>query len=141
MSLFKIVKLFKVRSKYCCCYYHIWLRWRAIEKTFILPEDISCFPRCLQDYSSGVFNITISHRPRRLQHVFKASSRRIWKKPSKDVFKAFSRQSLEDVLKRSSRRRLANMPWRRIENVLKTSLEDKKNVALKTSSISIHQDK
>ena len=58
----------------------------------------------------------------RLKDVF---ARLLPKKSSKCVWKTF--------LKTSSRRRLVNMPWRHLEDVLKTSWK-KPDVTLKTSS-------
>ena len=68
-------------------------------------------------------NFSSSKTPwRRLKDVF---ARHLPKKSSKCVWKTF--------LKTSSRRRLVNMPWRHLEDVLKTSWK-KPNVKLKRSA-------
>ena len=74
------------------------------------PYVFKTFSRCLQDFL-----------PKRLQDVFKTSSRRL-----QDVFKTSSRRlqdilprRLKDVFKRSSRR-LANTSWGHLQDVLKT---------------------
>ena len=80
-----------------------------------------------------VFSVTFFHLPRRLQDVFKGSSRRVFKTSSKDVFKTSSRRlqnvfarRLQDVFKTSSK-----TSSRRIQDVFKTYPLD---VFKKTSS-------
>ena len=102
-----------------------------------------------------IFNVTIFHLPRRLQDVFKTSSRRfqevfarilpnmfsrclqnIFKTSLQDVFKIFSRRFLDVFLKIFSKR-LQDILQTRLEYVLKTSwrrLGRQKFVELKTSS-------
>ena len=66
-----------------------------------IPPNISCFPRRLQD----VFKTSSRRLPRRLQNVFKTSSRRVCKKSCNYVFKTSSRR-LQDVFSTSSPRRM-----------------------------------
>ena len=59
-----------------------------------------------------IFSVTLFCLPRRIEDVFKTSSTRVWKTPS--------RRRREDVLKMSWRRPLLSMFSRRLEDVLKT---------------------
>ena len=60
-----------------------------------------------QTSSQDVFKTFFKMSSRRFQNVFKTSSRR--------VCKTSSSRSLQDIFKTSSRRRLAIMPWKRLE--------------------------
>ena len=98
----------------------------------VLPANISCFPRRLED----VFSIIIFCLPRRLEDVFKMPSRRICNAPSKNVFKTSSRR-LQDVF---ARRLLQDVFKKMSCNCLEDVLEHKKIVTLKTSPVRLLQD-
>ena len=96
----------------------------ASQETFLVLQDV------LKTSSS----VTIFRLSRRLQDVFKTCLHYLFQKCLQDVFKRSPKTSLrclpdvfatrlpQGLFKRSLRRRLAIMSWRRLENIL----EDKK---------------
>ena len=114
----------------------------ATQQTFLVFQDV--FKTSWRRLQRNTF-----HFPRRLEDVFKTTSRRICNTSSWNVFKTSSRR-LQGVFKTYSRhppRRLQdafNTSSRRVcktscNYVFKTSGRQK-NITLKTSSVRIHQD-
>ena len=94
------------------CFEDVHWSWKNIQQLIVFhtthfQANISCFPRCLQD----VFAIRLPKTSsRHLEYFFKTSSRNLPRRPFQDVFKT------------SSKRHLAIMSWRRLEDIW----EDKK---------------